>query len=173
MQGVVLATDVLGSTVMISSQGQEGTGTGTQATSTPEAGATATGGTGTGVATATGTTGTTGLEENTQGTVEDIIIEPEDGNLKYLVIRTGTEDRWIPIPIGFLQWDATTNGFVLMISGNALQNAPAFSSDQFPDTTAEGWDQEWSDFWASNGGMGTGTGSGTGGVTVSTATATP
>lgn len=91
------------------------------------------------------------------------------------MVRFGTEDRWIPIPIGFLRWDSTMNGFVLMVNEIALQNAPAFSSDQFPDTSTSGWDQEFSTFWQSNGGTGTGTGSGTGtgGTTVSTATTTP
>ena len=180
MQGVVLASDVLGATVTVSPQGNDqgtgtGTGTGTDTTSTPQAGTTdttatadpnataTTGGTGTGTG-----TGSTMTGDFSQGTVQDVIIEPEDGDLEYLVVSFGTDERYFPIPIGFLRWDAATSGIVLMVNGTALQNAPAFSADQFPDTSTSGWDQQWEDFWTNNGGTGTGTGSG--GVTIATAT---
>ena len=168
MQGVMLATDILGATVTVSPQGTgsgtgSGTGTGSE-TSTPEAGATA-------APTSSSDTGTgTDTGDFSSGTVEDMILEPQTGDMQYLVVSFGTEERWFPIPIGFLRWDSTTNGFVLMVNQNALQNAPAFTSDQFPDTSSSGWDQEFSTFWQSNGGTGSSGGSGTGGVTVSTAT---
>jgi len=186
MQGVLLATDVLGATVTVSPQGNNGAGgtggTGTTTTDTPAAGTSAqstdtpsAGGT---LSTSTPSSGTgtgsgTGTSDFSQGTVQDLIIEPATGNLQYLVVRFGSQDNWIPLPIGFLRWDSTANGFVLMVSANALQNAPAFSADQFPDTSTPGWDQEWSTYWQNNGGTGTGTGTGTGGTTISTATATP
>lgn len=193
-QGVVLASQVLGSTITFGGEGQ-GQGQGqAQATSAPDTRATATtggnvtgatatpstGGTGTN-ATATTTTGgtSTGVGNAagaTQATVEDLIIDQATGDLRYLVIRTAEDNtRWIPIPIGFLRWDATNNGFVLMISANALQNAPAFAEDQFPDTSTTGWDTEFSTFWQSNGGTGGAGGTGTGGTggTSTTPTATP
>jgi hypothetical protein len=181
MQGVMLATDILGATVTVSPQGNDqGTGTGTGAeTSTPEAGVVSTdtpsaSGDTTGTATPESSTGTgTGMGDFSTGTVEDMILEPQTGDVQYLVIDFGMEDRWIPIPVGFLRWDSTMTGFVLMVNQNALQNAPAFTSDQFPDTSSSGWDQEFSTFWQSNGGTSAGTGSGTGGVSISTATATP
>jgi hypothetical protein len=107
-----------------------------------------------------------------------LIIDQATGDLQYLVIQTADDNtRWIPIPIGFLRWDATNNGFVLMINANALQNAPAFAEDQFPTTSTTGWDTEFSTFWQNNGATG-GTGgtstSGTGtGATSTTPTATP
>ena len=167
MQGVILATDILGATVSISPQGQDqGTGSGigtdvqataTSGTDTTAPTATSTTGSGTGAATETSTTGSgTGTGTGTQGTVEDVVIEPASGELQYLVISTATGENWIPIPIGFLRWDASTNSVILMINENALQNAPAFSPDQFPATSAAGWDQEISDFWQNNGGTGTG-----------------
>jgi hypothetical protein len=55
-----------------------------------------------------------------------------------------------------------------MINANALQNAPAFQEDQFPDASSSDWDSEFSTFWQNNGGASTGTG-----VTASTATPTP
>jgi sporulation protein YlmC with PRC-barrel domain len=170
-QGVVLASQVLGSTITFGGKGQGQA----QATSAPDTTATATnatattttGGTGTGVGNAAGAT---------EATVEDLIIDQATGDLRYLVIRTAEDNtRWIPIPIGFLRWDATNNGFVLMISTNALQNAPAFAEDQFPDTSTTGWDTEFSTFWQNNGGTGGAGGTGTGGTggTSTTPTATP
>jgi sporulation protein YlmC with PRC-barrel domain len=186
MQGVMLATEVLGASVTVSPQGNNGTGgtggSGTLATDTPSAGtglATDTPSAGGTLSTSTpeaGGTGTgtgTGTSNFNQGTVEDLIVEPATGMMQYLVVRFGSQDNWIPVPIGFLRWDSATNSIVLMVSANALQNAPAFSADQFPDTSMSGWDQQWSGYWQNNGGTGNGTGTGTGGTTISTATATP
>ena len=185
VQGVVLASQVIGTTITFNNQGQG------QTTAMPDTTATATtGGTGGAVATATSSTGGTGAVATatsgtstggtgtgnssvgaTQGTVQDVIVDTTTGDLQYLVITTSDDNtRWIPIPIGFLRCDSTTNGYVLMISPNALQNAPAFAEDQFPDTSTTGWDTEFSTFWQNNGGT---SGTGTGGVTASTATPTP
>jgi hypothetical protein len=171
MQGVMLATEILGSTVTVNSQGTgTGTGTGTGLeTSTPASG--------TGLETSTPASGTgsgtgTGTGDFSSGTVKDMIVEPMTGNLQYVVVSFGSStDTWVPIPVSLLSWDSTMNGFVLNTSADVLQTAPSFSSSQFPDTSTSGWDQEWSTFWQSNGstgsGMGTGTGSG------ASATATP
>jgi len=181
LQGVVLASDVVGATVMISPQGQgngqgqgQGTGNGQAAATTtpdgtaaatamPEATATTT--------TGTGNSGSTGSDlDNMQATVSDLIVDPATGEIQYLVISGSfTEgERWIPVPIGFLRWDATTESFVVNISGNALQNAPSFQEDQFPDTSTSGWDTDFNDFWQ-NQGIGDSAGVGT----VTAATATP
>jgi sporulation protein YlmC with PRC-barrel domain len=173
-QGVVLASQVLGTPLMTGGQGQ-GQG---QATAMPDTTATATtGGTG---ATATASTGGTGTGTGqsagaNQATVEDAIIDMATGDVQYLVISTAKDNtQWIPIPVGFLRCDSTTNRFSLTINANALQNAPAFAQDQFPDTSTTGWDTEFSTFWQNNGGTGTAGTGGTGtGVTSSTATATP
>jgi len=178
MQGVMLATDVLGASVTVSTQSTSGTGTGTGtlatdtppavtgiATDTPSAGGTLS--TSTPEASGSGT----GTGDFSQGTVEDLIVESATGTMQYLVVRFGSQDNLIPIPINLVGWDATANGLVLMVSPDVLQNAPSFSANQFPDTSTAGWDQEFSTYWQTNGG--TGTGFGTGGTTISTATATP
>jgi sporulation protein YlmC with PRC-barrel domain len=175
-QGVVLASEVLGTTVMIGGQSQgQGQGQG-QATAVPDTTATATtGGTGATATASTGGTGTGQSADADQATVEDAIIDMATGDVQYLVINTANDTaQWIPVPVGFLRCDSATNGFSLTINANALQNAPAFAQDQFPDTSTTGWDTEFSTFWQNNGGTG-GTGmGGTGtGVTASTATATP
>jgi sporulation protein YlmC with PRC-barrel domain len=183
LQGVVLASDVLGSTLNLSGmmnagegQGQatatsDGTGV-AQATATSDGtGAQATATTdGSGVPQATATVGTgvgpgTG---NVTGTIEDVIVDVETGDVQYLVINTSFDDgeHWIPVPLGLLQWNGASQNFVLDTDGDRLRNAPFFTEDEFPDTTTSGWDTEFSTYWQNDG-------TGTGGGTEGNATATP
>ena len=168
LQGVVLASEVLGSTVNLGTQGQ-GTGTGTDqgtATADPNAGAgqgTATaapGGTGTETpAAGTGGTGQGTTDQGaTTGTIEDMITDIDTGNILYIVVAAtlAEEERWIPVPLGLFQWDGTTGGFNLNADATVLQNAPFFANGQFPDTTTGGWNADIDTFWQNNGG-GTGT----------------
>jgi sporulation protein YlmC with PRC-barrel domain len=151
LQGVVLASDVLGSTITLGAgQGTDGTGTdGT--TATADAGA------------------DSGMDEgNLTATVEDLIVDTAVGNILYIVVNTTFDDgeRWIPVPLARFQWDGM-GGFMLNADGAMLQNAPFFQGDQFPDTTMSGWNSEFDSFWQ-NSGAGAGNGSGSG-----EATATP
>ena len=166
LQGVVLASEVLGSSINWGAQGQ-GTGTGTdqgQATATTDAGA------GTGQATATTAAGAGGAgtdQGNTTGTIEDMIVEVDTGNVLYIVITAdfAEGERWIPVPLGMFRWNGTAGAFTLNADTTMLQNAPAFENGQFPDTTTAGWNADIDTFWQNNGG-------GTGG-TDAQATATP
>jgi sporulation protein YlmC with PRC-barrel domain len=175
LQGVMLATDVLGATVVINPQGTGTGGTAAIATDTPAAG-TGTLATDTPSAGGTGSTSTPSTGGSSSGTgtgsdeniVEDMIVDPLTGLMQYVVISMGTGSDWIPVPVSLLGWDSANSQLVLMVSADSLQNAPTFSSDQFPDTSMSGWDQEFSTFWQTNGGTGAGTG--TGAVTVATAT---
>ena len=113
LQGVMLASDALGSNITVGAQGQ-------------------------------------GVDPNpVNATIEDMIVDIETGDVLYLVLDTDLPDgeRWIPVPLGFLQWDAANAAFVLRVDGAALQNAPFFEADQYPDTTVDGWDADWADFW--------------------------
>lgn len=145
LQGVILASEVLGSTIMVgnsqgagqgNAMGQATTMPGTAVAATPEGTAT------------TGTTGTEG-QETVNATIEDVIVDPDTGEILYLVIDASlTEgERWIPVPFGALQWDADNDGFVIKANANALQNAPFFEDGQFPDMSVEGWDDEFETFW--------------------------
>ena len=191
LQGVVLASDVLGSTVTLGGQGtgtgSGGTGLATATTGTGTGLATATAGTGsgtgTGSATSTATTGTggtglatatagtgtgTGTDEGTMAaTIEDIILDTTTGDILYIVLNTNAgNEQWIPVPLSMFQWDGSTQGFMLTADTTMLQNAPSFPNGEFPDTTASGWNSEFDTYWQNNG---SGSGSGSGGQ----ATATP
>ncbi|MFT3894379.1 MAG: PRC-barrel domain-containing protein [Anaerolineales bacterium] len=190
LQGVLLATDVLGSTVKLPGlpdTGQPGTGTGT---TVPESTATSSSSTTTeSTATPGGTTSTeatatlsTGQSNSNNGnalgndnmalTISDMIVNVQTGDIQYIVVSStfGDGEHWIPVPLGLLQWDATNQEFSLNTNGNMLTNAPFFTEDQFPSTDTTGWDSQFSTYW-NNGGTGTGSGNGSGGN--ATATATP
>lgn len=156
LQGVALASEVLGSTVTLGvGQGTGGTGT-DQATAVPgtDGQATATPGTGTDGATATADAGAdSGMDQgDLTATVEDLIVDTNVGNILFLVINTTLDagERWIPVPLGMFQWDGM-GGFILNADGAMLQNAPFFEDGQFPDTTMSGWNSEFDSFWQNNG----------------------
>lgn len=157
LEGVVLASDILGATITIGQGTGEGTGTAqatAAATSTVDAAASpaATLSTGTG-------TGTESTEGPTDATVEDIIVDPDTGDILFLVLSSlfDGEDRWIPVPLSVVLWDTTNQG-LLFSDGSLLLDAPFFLPDEFPDISMEGWDSDFNDFWQNNAGTGTGTG---------------
>jgi len=173
LQGGMLATEALGSSITVANQ--EGIGNG-QGSGTGAGAATATPGTsgGAGVVTAT----TSGTDQGNSGlgsaeaTIDDLIIDTSTGDIQYIVLDTmiDSSETWIPVPFSLLQWDATHQGFVVNVNPAALGDAPSFGSGQYPDTSTSGWDSDISPFWQSNG---TGQGSDGGSGTNSQAIATP
>lgn len=182
LQGVMLASELLNSTIM---PGNQGTGIGTgagqgtgqnQATATTDAtgGQTTAAPDGTAVPETTATTGTDGTGGTDQGTgqgdmaltIDDVIIDTseagESGNILYLVVTStfAEGERWIPIPVNMLQWDAANNGFLINADATMLESAPSFQNGQYPDTSVAGWNAEFDTFWQNNGGGGTGSGDG-------------
>ena len=157
LQGVVLASDVLGAAVRVQGEANEDDGAGQgagQATATPGAAQ--------GQATATPAAGLS--DQGPEGdvmevTVEDMIVDIDTGQILYIVINTSFDEgeRWIPVPLGLLQWDADNQVFVLNVAVSALRDAPFFQDGQLPDTTVDGWQDEFDAFWES---LGIGVGSG-------------
>jgi sporulation protein YlmC with PRC-barrel domain len=159
LQGVVLASDVLGTSIALSPGQGQGQGNGQGA---GQGQATATAGTGTGQATATPGTGqeqATATPDASQGsgqgvgnfngTLDDAIVDTDTGDILYLVVNTTLDDgeRWIPIPLSLFQWDADNSILLLNVNPATLRDAPSFTEDQFPDTTVEGWNSEFDTFW--------------------------
>jgi hypothetical protein len=151
LQGVVLASDILGATLTLGMQGQDAG----QATADPNAtvdpnATTDPNATALPEATSDGT-GTD--QSNVTATVEDLIVDTATGDVQYIVVNAGFTDgeRWIPVPLGIFQWDAATGSFVLNADGAMLQNAPSFQDDMVPDTSTSGWNSEFDSFWQNNG----------------------
>ena len=158
LQGVMLASEVLGSEIKVGNQGQ-GTGTGqglattipstglaTQATTMPE-----------GTATLSVDQNNPGLG-NMEATIDDLIVDTTTGDILYLVLNTRIDDneRLIPILLSLLQWDTNNTAFVVNANPAMLRDAPSFEEDQYPDTTVAGWDSDILSFWQNNGSGGKG-----------------
>ena len=134
LQGVVLASDVLGTSIALSPGQGEGQGT-DQATATADPNQ----GSGQGVG-------------NFSGAIEDMIVDTETGDILYIVVNTTLDDgeRWIPVPLSFFQWDADNATALLNVNPATLRDAPYFMDGEFPDTTVDGWNSEWDAFWQNN-----------------------
>ena len=155
LQGVALATEVLGSTVSLSpGQGQaQGQGQ-DQATADPNAtvdpNATA--------VSAPGQEQGQGVG-NIEGTIDDLIIAVDTGDIQYIVVDTTLDEsqRWIPVPLSLFQWDATSGVFLINANPATFRDAPFFENGQYPDTTVGGWNSQFDTFWQ-NSDAGTGSG---------------
>ena len=134
LQGVVLASDVLGTPIALSPGQGDGQGT-DQATATADPNQTSGPGVG-----------------NFSGTIEDMIVDTETGDILYILVNTTLDDgeRWIPVPLSFFQWDADNATALLNVNPATLRDAPFFMDGEFPDTTVDGWDSEWDAFWQNN-----------------------
>ncbi|HET6597345.1 MAG TPA: PRC-barrel domain-containing protein [Anaerolineales bacterium] len=155
LQGVVLATEVLDSPITLSpGQGQEQG----QATADPNATAApnvTTDPNATADPNATGTTGA-GQEQgqgvgNIEGTIDDMIVAVDTGEIQYLVVDVTLDERqrWIPVPLSFIQWDAADGAFLINANPATFRDAPYFENGQYPDTTVSGWNSEFDTFWQS------------------------
>lgn len=149
LQGVMLASDILGATITVGQDRRQGAGDATaepvatmELTALPEATVT------------TGTSSGTSTENQgpTEATIEDVIVDPDAGTILYLVLNSLFDDgeRWIPVPLSTLRWDLSNEAFLFVANANALLNAPFFQADQWPDTTVDGWDADFDTFWQTN-----------------------
>lgn len=137
LQGVVLASDVLGSTVTLSSG---------QVTATPETAAEQA----TATVDPTMATATVGPDvADFNGVIEDMIVNIDAGDILYVIVNAAFDEgeRWIPIPLRGFQWDAANEAFVINDDTAMVQDAPFFEENSWPDTTIEGWDDEFDAFW--------------------------
>lgn len=130
LQGVALASDVLGSTVIL-----------TPATAAEQATATVD------PAMATATVGPDVADFD--GVIEDMIVNIDAGDIRYVVVNADFEEgeRWLPIPLRVFQWDAANEAFVINADPALVQDAPFFEENAWPDMTIEGWDDEFEAFW--------------------------
>ena len=147
LQGVVLATELLGSTVTLSPgqgqpQGQEQPTDDPNMTATVDPSAT----------TAPGQDQGQGVG-NIEGTIDDMIVAIDTGEIQYIVVDVTLDEsqRWIPVPLSFFQWDLTNGTFLINANPATFRDAPFFENGQYPDTTTSGWNSEFDTFWQNNG----------------------
>jgi sporulation protein YlmC with PRC-barrel domain len=84
------------------------------------------------------------------GQVEDVVVDPDTGEIRYLVISTNLEEldgNWVAVPSQAFSVNADDDVLVLNVSQDVLVSAPNFGEDEFPDTSVEGWDADLETFW--------------------------
>jgi sporulation protein YlmC with PRC-barrel domain len=84
--------------------------------------------------------------------VNDIILDPTNGNLEYVLINvTGlqglTNQTLVPVPLRALSWNSQYNTININVPPQVLLNAPRFSPGQLPKTTNPNWNSEIQTFW--------------------------
>ena len=84
---------------------------------------------------------------NTEGEVlghlEEIVIDLEGGRVSYAVLASGgflgLGDKFFAVPWDLLTVDTDSKEIVLDVSKEAIQNAPGFDKDNWPDTNDRAW----------------------------------
>lgn len=170
--GFVLASELLDAEVMDEANyqaGGAGTGTGTgvgtpvgdtgmlePTTSAPQVGGENTMVTpGVGGATQPAAGGV-GAMDNELGSVEDVIVDPQTGEIDYLVVDADDAldavDGWILVPLDQVQVvydddDANTHSVDILADRERMIGAPTFDVDALPDLSTPGWDDELNTYW--------------------------
>lgn len=92
-----------------------------------------------------------GSDQEVVATVEDVIVNPDDGDVRYLLVSVSgieeLEGNWILVPLEGFGLDAENEVLVLNVDQQVLAGAPAFEDDQLPDTTQPDWDADIQTYW--------------------------
>jgi hypothetical protein len=78
-----------------------------------------------------------------------MIVDIATGEIHYVVVDATLAEgqRWIPVPLNFIQWDSASGAFVINANPATFQEAPFFENGEYPDTSAPGWNGEFDTFW--------------------------
>lgn len=106
-------------------------------------------------------TGETGAAAQNEviGDVQDVVLDPETGEIRYLVVAVNALDlngNWVLVPPQAFSLldedpdddDMNPDSLVLNVSAEDLANAPTFEPDALPDTSVDGWDADLETFWS-------------------------
>jgi sporulation protein YlmC with PRC-barrel domain len=155
LQGVILASKLLDSTIEVNNSGTGANNGQSQGNSSNTPAATsASNGNGNAAspaATATSVDLRTGNSLGTEDmTVEDAIMDPQAGKVQYVVVTGSFTDgqRTVPVPVKYLQWDAASQKFILGVNTLALVNAPAIENGQYPVFSSKDWSSQWDKYWS-------------------------
>lgn len=85
------------------------------------------------------------------GTIEDFMIDLQNGRVDYAVLSfggfLGLGDKLFAIPFELLDVDFENKRVTLDIDREALEDAPGFDKDDWPDTSDEAWHTRIHDHW--------------------------
>lgn len=95
-----------------------------------------------------------GTQHEALGKVESVVVDIEDGTIRYIVVAPPTPPRsWehsalIPVPWGALHLDEESHMLIVDASTEVLRAAPRL--DKIPDTRQVGWDKPIAEYWANH-----------------------
>jgi len=91
------------------------------------------------------------------GKINDIMVELSNGKIEYVVIELGgflgMGEKYFAVPFALLKVDAENETFVLDQTKEALQAAPGFDKDHWPETNSHEFDNAgtyWGGFMGAN-----------------------
>ena len=83
------------------------------------------------------------------GTIKDIMLDLNGGKIEYVVVELGgflgIGDKYFALPYSLLKVDPKNEAFSLDQSKDALNNAPGFDKDHWPETNTHLFDS--SSYW--------------------------
>jgi sporulation protein YlmC with PRC-barrel domain len=83
------------------------------------------------------------LQEETLGSVKEIMLDTGTGRVAYVVLSSGgllgIGDRLFAIPWSALSLDTENKRFVLDADAERIKNAPGFDKDNWPDMADRSW----------------------------------
>ena len=95
--------------------------------------------------------------EEKLGTVNDIMLDIRSGKIEYVVIEMGgflgIAEKFFAIPFQLLKLDAKNQCFILNQERSALEEAPGFDKDHWPETNTHMFDNSgayWGGFMGAN-----------------------
>jgi sporulation protein YlmC with PRC-barrel domain len=95
-----------------------------------------------------------GPDGQSVASVQDVIVNPDSGDLQYLVISVsgieGIDGQLILIPLQAFGLDIQNQIFALKIDPQVLVGAPTFEQGNLPDTTQPDWDADIHAYWQDN-----------------------
>lgn len=83
------------------------------------------------------------LKDEKLGTIEDIMLDIHEGNIRYAVLSSGgflgMGDRLFAIPWSAFKIDTEHKRFTLDVDMERLKDAPGFDKDNWPDWSDASW----------------------------------
>jgi len=92
------------------------------------------------------------LKEEKLGTIQDIMLDTENGKIRYGVLSSGgflgMGDRLFAVPWNAFKLDTQNKRFTLDIEIERLKNAPGFDKDKWPDMADPTWNSSIDSYYA-------------------------
>lgn len=93
------------------------------------------------------------------GSVRDVVIDPQTGNINYAVVSfggvMGVGGKYFAVPWKSLQATNDAKNYALNVDREALKTAPGFDKDHWPDMANQQWASDVERYWQSRQSSGT------------------